>query len=166
MMKVLLLILLVPFYLQSQDTAISAFLIKWENSQNYLLEVAEAMPESSYDFKPTVRQMTFEQQLIHIQNNMNWLVSTYFKELSLPKNPTSSSKDDIANFLKESFEAVAGVIKIIPEETLKEKVDFFAGKKSKLQILHLLQDHVTHHRGQLIVYLNLNNIKPPRYIGW
>jgi len=30
----------------------------------------------------------------------------------------------------------------------------------------LLNDHQTHHRGQLVVYLRLNGIKPPAYIGW
>ncbi|MDT8346268.1 MAG: DinB family protein, partial [Flavobacteriaceae bacterium] len=49
---------------------------------------------------------------------------------------------------------------------LSEKVNFFAGEKTKIQILNLLHDHVTHHRGQLVVYLNLKEIKPPRYTGW
>ncbi|MGK0251702.1 MAG: putative damage-inducible protein DinB, partial [Gammaproteobacteria bacterium] len=49
---------------------------------------------------------------------------------------------------------------------LKGTVEFFAGPKSRMQILNLLQDHVTHHRGQLIVYLNLNSIEPPQYSGW
>jgi len=25
---------------------------------------------------------------------------------------------------------------------------------------------VTHHRGQLVVYLRLNGILPPNYVGW
>jgi uncharacterized damage-inducible protein DinB len=51
-------------------------------------------------------------------------------------------------------------------ELLDSKVAFFAGPKTKLQILNLMQDHVTHRRGQLIVYLNLNDIQPPKYTGW
>ena len=46
------------------------------------------------------------------------------------------------------------------------KLIFFAGPKSKFQILNLLEDHVTHHRGQLIVYLNFKNSIPPSFIGW
>jgi uncharacterized damage-inducible protein DinB len=37
---------------------------------------------------------------------------------------------------------------------------------NKLQILNLLNDHQTHHRAQLIVYLRINGIKPPDYVGW
>ena len=29
-----------------------------------------------------------------------------------------------------------------------------------------MTEHLTHHRGQLIVYLNLNEINPPKYSGW
>ena len=40
------------------------------------------------------------------------------------------------------------------------------GKLNKYQFLNLIQDHQTHHVGQLIVYLRINNIEPPKYIGW
>jgi uncharacterized damage-inducible protein DinB len=30
----------------------------------------------------------------------------------------------------------------------------------------LMHDHHTHHRGQIIVYLRLNGLKPPKYVGW
>ena len=65
-----------------------------------------------------------------------------------------------------AFDKVTNIIKNISPDDLPSEVDFFAGKKSKLQMLNLMQDHVTHHIGQLIVYLNLNEIKPPKYSGW
>ena len=68
--------------------------------------------------------------------------------------------------LNDSFEESSEIIKNTPDEELTSVIDFFAGSKSKIQILNLLQDHVTHHRGQLIVYLNLMNIIPPKYVGW
>lgn len=41
-----------------------------------------------------------------------------------------------------------------------------AGRMSKLQFINLLNDHQTHHRGQMMVYLRLNGIQPPEYMGW
>ncbi|OYY03206.1 MAG: DinB family protein, partial [Sphingobacteriia bacterium 35-40-5] len=35
-----------------------------------------------------------------------------------------------------------------------------------VQFLNLIQDHQTHHRAQLIVYLRLNMLNPPNYTGW
>ena len=151
-----------------QITPKSAFLEKWENSKNYLIEIAETMPEENYNFKPTEREMSFSEQLLHIKQNMDWLSTSYFteKEYKKEEKPTQISKAKIISELKKSFDTVLEIVKNTPDENLQETVEFFAGTKSKLQILNLLQDHVTHHRGQLIVYLNLKKIKPPKYIGW
>jgi uncharacterized damage-inducible protein DinB len=152
----------------SQNETIDAFLEKWENSKNYLLEVAKAMPEDKYNFKPTEREMSFGEQLVHIKGNMDWLSTSYFtdEEFDEKKDENTYSKQEIISMLEKSFDNVSEIIKKTEPKSLNEKVDFFAGPKTKLQILNLLQDHVTHHRGQLIVYLNLNEITPPKYVGW
>ena len=48
-----LIILLISNFAMAQNQATEAFLEKWDNSKNYLLEVAKAMPEDLYDYKPT-----------------------------------------------------------------------------------------------------------------
>ena len=145
-----------------------AFLEKWENSKNYMIAIAEAMPEAYYDFKPTERQMSFKEQLVHIKGNMDWLSNSYFTETEFKREKTAlpETKAETIALLSEAFDATLSIIKNTREEDLVLTVDFFAGPKSKLQILNLLQDHVTHHRGQLVVYLNLNNVVPPKYVGW
>tara|TARA_R110001632_G_scaffold169221_12_gene288078 strand:+ start:1822 stop:2352 length:531 start_codon:yes stop_codon:yes gene_type:complete len=152
-----------------QNTAKEAFLEKWTNSKEYLIQVAEAMPEENFKYQPTEREMDFGSQLLHIQSNMLWLGNTYFTDLSFDKKSSSinpEGKSAIIEALKASFDKVYEFVSETTDEDLKETVKFFAGPKSRLQILNLLQDHVSHHRGQLIVYLNLNNIKPPSYSGW
>lgn len=152
----------------SQNESIEAFLEKWENSKTYLVDIAKAMPEESYSYKPTEREMSFREQLLHIKGNIDWLGTTYFtvEKFDEKKDEKTYSKEEIISMLEMSFDKVYNVIKNTKPENLKDKVEFFAGPKTKLQILNLLQDHVTHHRGQLIVYLNLNEIKPPSYVGW
>ena len=170
MKKTLFVLLVIVFnfsvIMAQQITPKLAFLEKWENSKNYLIAIAEAMPEDVYNYKPTEREMTFKEQLVHINENMEWLSSKYFNKKESEISTTKNEKERIILNLKNSFKAVALIITETPDEDLKETVEFFAGPKSKLQILNLLQDHVTHHRGQLIVYLNLNEIKPPKYSGW
>ena len=151
-----------------QTTVKTAFLEKWENSKNYLLEMAQQMPEEHYDFKPTERQRSFKEQLIHIKGNMDWLSTSYFStsESDKGKKTLPETKDETIEILQKAFDAASKLIEATTEESLKETVQFFSGPKSKIQILNLMQDHVTHHRGQLIVYLNLKEIEPPRYVGW
>ena len=154
--------------LNAQNDVNSSFLLKWENSKNYLLEIAKIMPEDTYNYKPTEQQMNFQEQLLHIRENMVWLSETYFTSTNFIKSEkiTPKTKTEIINELEIAFNRVSTIVKTISLDDLTTEVNFFAGPKSKLQILNLLQDHVTHHRGQLIVYLNLNNIKPPKYSGW
>lgn len=151
-----------------QSTPKEAFLVKWENSKNYLLEIIALMPEEHLTFKPTEREMSFQEQLIHIKGNMDWLSTTYFSSDSLVRSTSevTYSKEEIKVLVRQAFEQTAAKVNSATDESLLEVVDFFAGPKSKLQILNLLQDHVTHHRGQLIVYLNLKEVEPPRYVGW
>ena len=153
--------------MQSQDSLFKqAWLEKWQNSKAYLVAIAEEMPDSLYDYKPTEREMSFEEQLKHINGNMEWLATTYFDKQEAERSTATNPKERIIANLASSFDLILETIKAYPEARFAEQVDFFAGEKSRLQILNLLQDHITHHRGQLIVYLNLNALKPPQYTGW
>ncbi|MGB5942260.1 MAG: DinB family protein [Leeuwenhoekiella sp.] len=160
--KILVFLISLIGYGQQSDFK-SAWLEKWEHSKDYLIAFAEAMPEEFYDYKPTEGQMTFEEQLLHIDGNITWLGTSYFNLIDEPV-PELNTKKDIIKKLKADFDKVSKAISQI--EDFSEDVRFFAGAKSKLQILNLLQDHVTHHRGQLVVYFNLKGIKPPKYVGW
>lgn len=170
MKKFIILIALLIFATSFSQQAApkEAFLEKWDNSRDYLIAMAELMPEEFYNFKPTERQRSFKEQLLHIKENMDWLSGTYFSTEAYKRVKTDAeiSKEDTIKLLTEAFNASSEIIKKASKEELQETVEFFAGPKSKLQILNLLQDHVTHHRGQLIVYLNLKDQEPPKYVGW
>lgn len=153
-----------------QFTPKTAFLEKWKNSKEYLLKIAEQMPEDKFEFKPTEREMSFKEQLFHIRANILWLGTTYFSAETIDKKELKENlpetKTEMIALLTGAFDQVYAYIENMNQDDLGKEVDFFAGRKSKLQILNLLQDHVTHHRGQLIVYLNLNDVTPPQYVGW
>ncbi|RTY76287.1 DinB family protein [Flavobacterium bomense] len=164
----IIVVLLLSNSIFAQAEVVSTFIEKWDNSKDYLVAVAEAMPEDKYDYKPAEREMSFKEQLFHIQDNMNWLGTTYFSEEKYVKKEAAKglSKAQIIQEIKTSFDAAKRVVQKTNDAELSQKVTFFAGQKSKLQILNLMQDHVTHHRAQILVYLNLNQIQPPKYIGW
>ena len=151
-----------------QSNPKEAFLEKWEHSKAYLLEIIEVMPSEHFDYQPTEREMTFSEQLLHIKGNMDWLSTTYFSSepFDKKKNDSSYTKEEIKRLVETAFDQTSQKVAATNDASLAETVEFFAGPKSRLQILYLLMDHVTHHRGQLIVYLNLKGIEPPRYIGW
>lgn len=158
---------LIPYTSLAQEDPISAFQLKWENSKKYLMEIAELMPEGKYDYQPSERQMSFQEQLLHIRRNMLWLSHDYIAEKKLEKTDHAAlSKEKTMRLLTSAFDQVSEIVSQMDPNDLAEKVAFKKGINTKLQILNLIQDHVTHHRGQLIIYLNLQGIEPPDYVGW
>lgn len=142
---------------------------KWSNSAAYLQEMAEALPDSRYNFKPTTEEMTFSEQLVHIAQNMIHLSQNQlgYKTIEPPIVPDQkSTPSDVRQFLKSAFVFAGKAIAQETKESLNTETSFFAGPKSHRQIINLMNDHVTHHRGQLIVYLRLNGVTPGKYVGW
>lgn len=153
---------------QTNDSLLNQLSIKWRNAKTYTLKVAELMPEEQYNFKPVPNEMSFGEQLLHIADNMNWLSSTYLAG-SKQNNKSEAkvlSKRSVINTVRAAYDSALSVHYRLTTKQLNEVVPFFAGPKSRRQILILMHDHQTHHVGQLIVYLRLKDIKPPDYVGW
>jgi uncharacterized damage-inducible protein DinB len=165
---ILVLLLSISCMAWGQSSYIDDFKKKWNNAAEYSIELAESMPEEAYDFKPTEDQRSFKEQLLHMVSNISWLSSSHLggEKVAYDLKSTEYSKEEIIKILKTGYEQSAKAIDGLSIENLEETVDFFAGPMSKRQILTLLNDHSTHHRGQLIVYLRLKGVKPPRYRGW
>ena len=144
-------------------------IIKWENATQYTLEIVRQMPEDKFDFAPTDDTRTFTQQLIHMSRNMTWLAGDYLgaPAFSHPlQEKDEYTSEEAMEYLEASLKYAKSALEGVKESQLSEVQDFFAGPMSKRQIIALMHDHHTHHRGQVIVYLRLNGIKPARYRGW
>ncbi len=127
------------------------------------------MPSDKYDFKPVKEERSFGEQLLHLASNLGWLTSSY---LANEKNPVTATdmkltnKDSIIAVLNKSYDYAIDVMQKFSPQHLADTVKFFAGPMNKLQIITLINDHQTHHRAQVLVYLRLNGIVPPEYVGW
>jgi len=152
----------------AQDAFLKEYLIKWQNGAEYTIELAEAMPADKYDFKPTPEVRSFQEQMVHIMSNMVWLSSSYLTEekFDMDLKRKDFTKEEIIVLMREATTYAQNAVQNLTAKDLNETVDFFAGPMTKRQILMLMADHMTHHRAQLVVYVRLNDIKPPRYRGW
>ncbi len=143
--------------------------LKWDRAAAYTLEVARAMPAEDYGFRAAPEEMTFGQQLDHLAQNMAWLAGDHLAAAKF-SHPLATKKDrtpaETVEVLTAALAYAREAIAATTAGTLGEKKKFFAGPMSKRQIIALMHDHQTHHRGQLIVYLRLKGIKPPAYRGW
>lgn len=172
-MKTLLIALLVlpVFTASGQSEAKEAFLSRWANTEAYTLAMLEAFPDSLMDYQPTDSVFTVREQFVHLINHLQWIGNTYL-DTSVQYRPLKNweewSKATVKDHLSESFQLITTNVKAIASTDLGVTAHFRPANRelSRYELLYLLLDHTRNHTGQLIVYLRLNGIAPPRYQGW
>ncbi|WP_339924893.1 DinB family protein [uncultured Cyclobacterium sp.] len=141
----------------------------WKRSMDNSRKMAEAMPANLYDYKPTPEAMSFRDQILHIAGNISYLTATINgeKKSFFEKEDTQSlDKDAIIAILDAANNYVLELIKETDKSQLDEEIVFANENMTKENIFYLLRGHQTHHRAQCLVYLRLNGIKAPAYVGW
>jgi len=159
-----------PLFAQ-QDNFIKDYVERLENSRKYLILVAETMPEDKYNFRVAPDSMTFAENLMHIGYAIDWhsqsllggRESRVWKTDTIFKVANKSKKDMIAT-IDKTFDKSLELIKQFDTTQFDDELDYFGLNRTKRQIFLLLADHVTHHRGQMLVYMRLNGLVPPRYV--
>ncbi len=154
-----------------QGSFIKDYLERLENSRKYLVLVAETMPEDKYNFKATPETLSFAENLMHIGYAVDWhsqsllggRESRDWKTDTIFKVSDKSKKEMIAT-IDKTFDETIKLIKQFDTTHLDDELDYFGLNRTKRQILLLLADHITHHRGQMLVYMRLNGLVPPRYV--
>lgn len=154
----------VNFDEKPNDWLIADFIKKWTNNKSYTLEIIDAMPEKDYDFIPAEGMKSFHEQVAHVLNGFNYQLGKT-GEIDLPKVDESSKKTVLKSATK-IFDEILNYIKSADSDMLPNTTEMWYGESTKNRILNLMDNHLSHHRGQLVVYLRLKGIKPPKYIGW
>lgn len=177
MRKVVILTIIVFFsFLKSPLTAqehpfIEDYVERLENSRKYLLLVAEEMPEDKYGFKASPESLTFAENFMHIGFAIDWhsqsllggRESRDWKTDTIFKVPHKSKKEMMAT-IDKTFDEAINLINAFETARLEDELEYFGLNRSKRQIFLLLADHITHHRGQMLVYMRMNGLIPPRYV--
>ena len=152
-----------------KDAFLRDYLDRWETSRQYMIDVAQKMPESEYGFKPTPEQSSFGEQLMHIAAIIDWhgFAKADGQEYNKPRwtdfKADGLSKQQIISVLEREFERATKLITDFNPARLDEVSTYSKFTRTRRQLFMLMADHVTHHRAQLLVYLRLKGIIPPKY---
>ncbi len=136
----------------------------WERAAADIIDVAEAMPEERYDFKPTPEMRTFGDQLVHVAGIVQRFIDTAKGTKSESDHPhTTMTKSEVVGLLKQTFQAGQGMIVPLTDAQLVEPVKFPFGDRMVTRHGFWMGPiyQVANHYGQLVVYLRLNGIVPP-----
>jgi len=94
------------------------------------------------------------------------LTGNYICQCDMPdiSRVTSKNKQELKTYLSLMFDTATEKMQAMNEADWQQEVLLFGFRQStKKEVLFLMKDHTTHHRGQLIVYLRMLNIKPPPF---
>src|SRR5262250_2273413 len=137
----------------------------WESTRGLVLGIAEIIPEDKYDFKPTPAVRTARENLIHL------IGENYFFFTKVSGDPLPSadrlkelkSRDEILKELRASYDYGAKVWETMTEAKALDLVEGRNNQKVQRQsfILGAIQDNNNHY-GNLVVYVRLMGLVPPR----
>lgn len=164
-----LLLLMAGTDLKAQEYFDKQYAGVWQRNLEYSKAVAEAMPESSYDFRPTDEAMSFQEQLLHVADNISMLTSRITGDRNnfyRKEEVTGFKKADVMAILDRANAYVLDLIRNASEAQLNEEIEFGGVSMTKENIFYLLRDHQAHHRAQCLVYLRIKGVSAPGYVGW
>lgn len=144
------------------------YLPVWQEARDHCLDVARAMPDSLYAYKPTPVSKTFGEQMVHIGYTIELLTKRYVQGMEVtPEVPDASSmtKEEVIALLENGFDYTTKVIYEIDQTHLDETcVMYHSGNTvSRAFAFFYVQDHMANHRAKSNLYLRLCSIEPPEY---
>ena len=143
-------------------------------------KILERCPESKFGWRPHAKSWTMAELATHVANLPDWANETLKKESldyapadgSQPykREPAQSNRELLADFDKNVVSARAAIAETSDEGYAKLWTLLAGGQKifsiPRIAVLRsFVFNHIIHHRGQLSVYLRLNDIPVPGLYG-
>jgi hypothetical protein len=92
----------------------------WEEAIKQIYELADAMPEEMYDYKPHDSLMTFAEQLVHTGGSSKVMSNMFLKDIQPDGAPSvdasSMTKEEIKSMVRTNLEEAGEVMKRMSDE--------------------------------------------------
>jgi uncharacterized damage-inducible protein DinB len=154
-------------------TIAELFLKEFEGEMETTRRVLERVPSDRLEWSPHPKSMTMKALAGHVAELANWgvrLEESSF-EVGTRKKPEFDSAGQLVALFDENVAASRAAIAQKTDEDLRERFTVTRGgttsfQMSKASLLRrVFLNHLIHHRGQLSVYLRLNNVPLPPIYG-
>ncbi|MCY4400579.1 MAG: DinB family protein [Gemmatimonadetes bacterium] len=159
----------------STSTLQSEMLADLAQVRDKYVQLAEAMPESDYVWRPAEGVRSVSEVYMHVvAANFGIVMGTLQTAPPESADPawydfanaeSISDKATIVEALGASFDYVAEVIEGTSDDRLREAVNLFGGDSTVRGTLMLVATHCHEHLGQSIAYARTNGVTPPWSAG-
>ncbi len=124
-----------------------------------------AFPDDALEFRPHPKSRNLLEQMEHqLQSESRWMRNMFNIDTGEPMPPQRSRRGFIDKYVSDAKRRLA-ILHNKPDEWWREPVQFFDVTRSRAWVMVRRLNHSAHHRGQLIVYLRLLNLKVPSVYG-
>ena len=139
----------------------------WSRMGAMVVETAKLMPEEHYSFSPIDPLASFG-DLVNHTTGANYLFGATVKleKPSETKEINTSNKQEVIDGLEASFKFIGNGISKLSDQELKEEIEWFGSKMSRLQAILTMTDHLQRQHGKAITYVRLKGVAPARSAGW
>ncbi len=160
----------------TSNTLGTAFLAELEQEAKVAREVLSRVPADKFDWKPHDKSMSFGKLASHVAEMIGWTGPTldhpeldFAKMDYKPFEPTTN--EELLEFFDKNLAEAAEVLKNMTDERFIESWSLRNGETiyftmpKIVAMRSFVMNHIVHHRGQLSVYLRLNDIPVPSMYG-
>jgi uncharacterized damage-inducible protein DinB len=151
-------------------THLDPFIRQWNRIHKQTTNVMRVAPSDKFDWKTCDSAMTLGEVMNHLYKAEAGLVEAAITgKFSSEERPESKTEtDDLVAAFDESHKALVAQVSSLTAEQLAEEVSPFGEKyppMTRMAVLHVMQEHEIHHRGQLYVYLRMLGAPVPPLFG-
>jgi uncharacterized damage-inducible protein DinB len=146
-------------------------LFSLNTAESEVMQLAKAVPEEKYNWRPAPGVRTFQQVFLHIAyaNHLILNIAEGSDEGEIKKMIEDNDKGEQQPISKEktlaaltaSFAEAHKYLDEVRAQALAHDADFFGQKTTRRGILIFLDTHMGEHLGQAIAYARMNGIVPP-----
>ena len=150
------------------------FLKELESEETSTRKCLERVPENLYKWKPHEKSMELGYLALLVADIPKWLSASIEKGIidlaTWEKHPLTTNQD-LLEYFNENMEGAKNVFRKVTDASLENEMFYLKMngqelmKSSKLDTISSSINHWVHHRGQLTVYMRLNNIAVPSIYG-
>ena len=154
----------------------NAFIGELQYEATATRKILERIPADKFDYKPHEKSMTMARLAVHVAEMINWAkVTVTTTELDFaaeqPKPFEPQTTGELVEYFEKNLTEAIEALKNTSDEAMFETWTLRNGEAvyltmPRIQTLRgMVFNHIWHHRGQLSVYLRLNDIAVPEIYG-
>jgi|ERR1041385_7076911 uncharacterized damage-inducible protein DinB len=141
------------------------FLNQMKDAESKLMDLAQAMPDSSYGWRPMEGVRSVSEVYIHIAG-ANYLFPRFFgvkppAGLEKDAEKTITEKSKVIDYMKKSFDHIRQAVLATSDDSLNNPTKMFGEETTYRGAIFTAATHMHEHLGQSIAYARSNRVVPP-----